>query len=100
MAGRPRNRHSHPDRNGMVMTDPQTICRLTWQHGPVLTLTDQHTQLEYRPTPAQTAALIKRLATYLATWHRNDVDLTGHDPDTDPDWQPPPNTESDQTHEL
>lgn len=63
--------------------------RLTWQHGPVLTVTDGTTHLDYRPTPAETAALIKRLATYLATWHRKDTDLTDVDPNTDPEWQTP-----------
>lgn len=71
--------------------------RLTWEHQPVITVADQdNNELSAGLTPAQTAALIKRLATYLATWHRNDVDLTDVDHETDPAWHPVATTESDR----
>ena len=75
---------ARPRRNAVV-----TQLRLTWRSGPTITLADGQTELTYRPTPSETAALIRRLAGYLGTWHRLDVDLTDTDPDCDPNWQPP-----------
>lgn len=82
------------------MTDqntPNNQVQITWNHQPIITVASQDNKhLSARLTPAQTAALIKKLATYLATWHRTDINLTDVDSDTDPAWHPPTNTESDR----
>ena len=76
------------------MTVPQIDLR--WDTGPILEMTDTDGRLTVRPlTPADCAALIKRLSGYLAAWHRPDVDLTDQDPNVDPAWHPPTVTDSD-----